>query len=136
MKYLCNLIIFLPIMLFARDIDIEKISKQMDRLKSSKKIVSTLDYNVYDPFATAKPILKQKKAKKQKKYHRIIKLQTVLNGRVLIKNKWYSVGDKVYGYKIVKIDQNGISLYKNKKTKKVLFKKRKDFVHITKEIVQ
>jgi len=138
MKYLYSIIFLLPVVLFGYNIDVQKISKQMDRLKDHRKVVLTLDYNVYDPFATAKPILKQKKYNKAKKhYKKSIKLQTILNNRVLIKNRWYGVGDSISGYKIVKIEQKkGILLYKDGKSKQVFFKKKKDFIHITKEIVQ
>ena len=138
MKCLYSIIFLLPIALFGYNMDVQKISKQMDRLKDYRKVVLTLDYNVYDPFATAKPILKQKKYNKVKKhYKRSIKLQTILNNRVLIKNRWYGVGDSISGYKIIKIEEKkGILLYKDGKSKQVLFKKKKDFIHITKEIVQ
>ena len=130
------LFFLLPVLLFGHSVDIQQISKQLDRLKNHKKSISVIDYDIYDPFATAKPLLKQIKYKRKKRKKTTIKLQTILNDKVLIKNRWYKVGDKVYGYKITQVGKNSIVVFKNRKRKIIFFEKKKDFIHITKGITQ
>ena len=134
MKYLYIIILVLPLALFGYGVDVNKISKQIDRLKSSKRVSASLDYDVYDPFATAKPLLKQKQIKHRKHHKKVIRFQTILNDMVLIKNRWYRVGDKVYGYKITKIGRDSILISKKGKIRRISGAKKKEFIQVTKEI--
>lgn len=114
---------------YAQDINIEELAKRIDNLESSTKLSKNLDYKVYDPFATAKPILKQSQIIK-KKYHQKILLQTILNDKVFIQNRWYTKGDAIQGYKIKQIFKNSVLLCKNNKCKKTYQKTSKNLLTI------
>ncbi|MEA2100620.1 MAG: hypothetical protein U9P72_10880 [Campylobacterota bacterium] len=42
-------------------------------------------------------------------------LEAIINNSALINGKWYSLYDKIKGYKLIKIDRTSIVLVKNKK---------------------
>ena len=93
---------------------ISDIIKTIDKLNDLTAISSKLDYEVYDPFASAKPILKTKNiSKKTLKHSNPIVIQTILNNRVFISGKWYNVGDKVRDFKIQNIRSDSIELSKD-----------------------
>ena len=134
MKSFIVLLFLLPICIFAKDIDVNQISKKIDVIKNSTKITAKLDYDIYDPFATAKPILKHKKKKKTVK-KRKIHIKTILNNRVFINRRWYNVGEIIYGYKIKSINSNYIVVLKHGERKRVYKYKKKNFIH-TKELIK
>lgn len=99
-------------------IEITNIIQTMDKLNSSDKISSSLDYDVYDPFATAKPILKTKNIEvKELSTSTPIVIQTILNDRVFISGEWYNAGDKIRDFKIKDIKSDRIELVKNRTIK-------------------
>ena len=117
---------FLP--LIASMIDVQKIATRIDTISNSK-ISNKVDYNVYDPFATAKPILKKKTIVKRAEQKNIV-LETILNNRVFIERKWYSTGSYIHGYKIKNISANGIIITKNHKTLLIPLNKNKNLLKI------
>lgn len=125
-------ILFIPIFSFSDTINVDKVVKNIANIKKSIQISARLDYNVYDPFASAKPILIQKKKDIIKKLpiSRSITIQTILNKKVLINNRWFSVGDRVNGGLIKSIDKNYIIMIKNKKWIKVATKRKKRVINI------
>ena len=133
MKKYIIIISILPSVLFASTLNIQSIVTKIKALQSNTKISSQLDYNVYDPFATAKPILIQKmknRIKIQKKSS--ILIQTILNKKVLVGGKWLKVGDKVQGATIKTINKDNIVIFKDNKWTKVSFKRKKDIIKIKK----
>lgn len=46
-----------------------------------------------------------------------LRVTIILNSKALISGRWYSVNDRVQGYKVAAIGKNTVSLVKNKKTK-------------------
>lgn len=115
--------------LYAQDVNVEELAKRIDKLETSTTLSQNLDYKVYDPFETAKPILEQKQIIR-KKHNRAIVIQTVLNDRIFIQHKWYSKGDTVQGYKIKQIFHNSAQFCKNKKCKIIYQKSRKNLLKI------
>ncbi|MEA1982073.1 MAG: hypothetical protein U9N39_00900 [Campylobacterota bacterium] len=124
--------IFSSLPLFADVIDVQKIALKIDKVHSSK-ISSTLDYRVYDPFATAKPILKKKTIIKRVR-HKSIVIETILNNRAFIEKKWYSVGDTIYGQKIKNVRRDGIVILKNYKKTFIPLKKNTNIIKIKENI--
>ncbi len=116
MKYLFY-IMLIVIPIGANDIDITPISEKIEALKQSKKTSPVLDYTLFDPFATAKPLLaaKQKPPLIKKRFRPII-VQTILNHRALIDGKWLRVGSSVYGGTISAIEQHRIIVKRGGKT--------------------
>jgi hypothetical protein len=51
-----------------------------------------------------------------------IKIDAIFQNRVNINGKWYKAGDEIYGYKIIKITDEGVFLSKNGKIKKINLK--------------
>jgi len=131
MKKYIILIFFLPIIAFANKLDLEKIVTKIKNLQNDTKISENVDYNVYDPFATAKPILIQKR-KNRIKIHKnsSIIIQTILNKKVLVSGQWLKVGDKIQGAVIKTINKDNIVIFKNNKWMKVSFKRKKDIIKI------
>jgi len=124
-------------LLFASSTNIDKLSKKIDILNNDKKISSKLEYTIYDPFASAKPIISE--AKGIKEIEPIIVLpiivQTILNHKVLINNKWYKTGDIVQNGLIKEIHQKYIVVFKNKKKTFITIKSKKS-IFTTKEITE
>ena len=133
-------IIITPILVMANDVKINNIAPKINTLKNSEKISEIIDYDVYDPFSTAKPLLIVEKKVVKKKIKRVIKqnpiiIQTILNNKVLINNKWYAAGDKVQGRRIKSIRKDAIIVIENKKWTKIALRKNKNIITI-KEAVQ
>ncbi len=129
----CFLLLCVP--LFAKDFDVKKIAAQVKNIKTSNKLSPELKYQVYDPFASAKPILREKNKKviHKKRYKSIIP-QTILNSKVFIEKKWYSIGDVFRGYKIKNIKKRSVLFYKNGIYKKIYLKSSKSIVKIEERI--
>jgi hypothetical protein len=135
MKYLTLFIFFLSSSLFAGDFDVSKIVEKVRNIKKSNQLSPILEYKVYDPFATAKPILKEKKIKViHKPKEQSIIPQTILNGEVFIDKKWYATGDIIRGYKIKNIGTKSILLYKNGIYKKCSLKSSNNIVKFEEKI--
>ncbi len=101
----------------AADLDVTPIVSKIETLKQNKKTSPVVDYNVFDPFAKAKPLLAQQKQHPiTKKRVRPIVVQTILNRRALIDGKWYSKGDRIEGSTIIALKQHHIVVAKGDKT--------------------
>jgi len=129
------LIIITPILLMADHIEINKIAPKIKTFKNSEKISDTIDYDVYDPFATAKPIVIVKKKVLKKRIKHIIKqnpiiIQTILNSKALINNRWYGAGDKIQGKKIKSVRKDAIIVIDNNKWVKITLKRNKSIIEI------
>ena len=92
------------------------------KLKISTKLLT------YEKFAfkpLEKKLTKEKSQKKEPKLKKsddklkMISLQGVIENKALVSNKWLSIGDKIYDYKIVYIGKNFIKLKKSFKIYKV-----------------
>ncbi len=126
------LIILTLSLLHSATIDVTPISKKIDLLKNRKKSPATLNYNVYDPFSTAKPLLATKEKKPVVITKRPIIVQTILNKKALIDGRWYGVGSKVHGATITDIKTNSISVRNGKKHSVITLHSRKNIIQ-TKE---
>jgi len=126
------LLFVIPIFSFSDTIDVDNVIKNIANIKKNIQISARLDYNVYDPFATAKPIIIQKKKDliKRLPINRSIIIQTILNKKVLVNNRWFSVGDRVNGNKIKSINKNHIIIIKDKKWMKVTTKRKNKLISI------
>ena len=105
------------------------VDEQIEAIKPPRKGISTRDISkLKDPFI----FLHAKKAKKRVRspYRRYSKssskkqiqrhssklsLEAILNKSALINGKWYKEGEKVYGYKIEKVNLQSILLTRGKK---------------------
>jgi len=103
-------------------IDITSIIETIDKMNTSTKISKKIEYDLYDPFASAKPILNKKENTLDKTGGILspIILQTILNNRAFIDGKWYNEGDKVREYNIETINSDSVVL--RKKMKKTTLK--------------
>jgi len=108
------------------------LSQRLENLIQDKKI-KTVTILKYDPFF-------EKHEKKQlQKHHliirrirkeRVLRLVAVLGKRAFINGKWFSKGDKISGYKIKKVFQNRVILYKQNKIKVLRFEKNKNILNV------
>ncbi len=83
-----------------------------------------------NPFVNEKKLIKiiKKKIEKEikKKKRKIFRLQAIFNDRAKINGRWYKLGSKIEGFKIVAIRENYVILQRGNKTLKLfLHKKRK-----------
>jgi len=69
----------------------------------------------YDPFQKAKKLMKDKSkvVKNMKRFD--LKLYAIYNNRAYINGKFYKIGDKVAGFKVIKISNKYVVLKKNRK---------------------
>jgi len=126
MRYLlCFLFLFSSV--FADD-----LSQRLEKLIQDKKI-KTVTILKYDPF------FEKGKKKQFKKHHLIIhrsrkkialKLVAILGNRAFINGKWFSKGDKIDGYRIKKVFQDRVMLYKQDKIKVLRFEKNKNILNV------
>lgn len=134
------LIMMIPILVIANHLEINKIAPKIKTFKNSEKISDTIDYDVYDPFATAKPIVIVKKKVIKKRIKHFVKqnpiiIQTILNNKVLINNRWYGAGDKIQGKRIKSVRKDAIIVIDNNKWVKITLKRKKSIIEI-KEVSQ
>lgn len=133
------LIALLPLMLIASqkypEIDklIEKVKVRREGLAPS--VIEKLKDPFIDEVKLKKIVIKQKILKKLKKRKLHLRLESIFNNRVKINTKWYKVGSKVAGYRIVKIDYNkkSVLLKSGKKLLKLYLIKRKKRFKFTSE---
>lgn len=122
-------------MLFADTMDIKKIVQKIETVKNFK-IPDGVPYKVYDPFESAKPILKRSS---HPSYHHVkrgaIVIETILNHRAFIRGAWYKRGDFIYGAKILQVSQHGVVVEKGSVKRFIPLKKGKNFIKI-KEYIQ
>ncbi len=122
------------ITILSGSIDIAKLSKKIDDIDAMSRLSLRMDYDIYDPFAKAKPLI-NRSSKKRIVYSKAIKIQTILNDRVLINNKWFSVGDKVFNAKIKNIRKKSITILKNRKLIRLHLRRIKDIIK-TEELIK
>ncbi len=102
------------------------VDEQIEAIKPPRKGIATKDISkLKDPFIFLKPNKNKKKVKSPykrsstKKYVRKhsskFKLKAILNKAALINGKWYKEGEKVYGYKLEKVNPQSIVLTRGKK---------------------
>jgi len=108
------------------------LSQRLENLMQDKKI-KTITVLKYDPFF-------EKHEKKQLQKHGLIihrirkkrglRLVAVLGKRAFIDGMWFGKGDKIDGYKIKKVFQNRVILYKQNKIKVLRFEKNKNILNV------
>ncbi|MEA2111479.1 MAG: hypothetical protein U9P71_05470 [Campylobacterota bacterium] len=114
--------------IFSDTVDVNPIVKKIDAIKESKKSPTTLDYNIYDPFAKAKPLLAKKEQKPVVKTARPIRVQTILNGKALIDGKWHGVGSSVHDATIKTVANNHIVIIRDSKLITITIKSKKNII--------
>jgi len=99
--------------------DVKDITKKIENMEATGNTYDKIDYEVYDPFAVAKPIITKSPIREQRVVAAPlpIVLQTILNQKALINNRWYDVGDAFREYKIQAIYKNLVVLAKESELK-------------------
>ena len=75
-----------------------------------KRIVPYPNYDIYDPFQKAMPVIKKAKRVKIKPIPTKPKVKAIINNSAYIDGKWREVGDNIRGYKLVKINSTSVVL--------------------------
>ena len=119
--FLCSLVLFY---VHAYAMEVENIAKKIKEIEVSSSTYDKIDYEMYDPFVIAKPLMKKSNIKEQEatlpfEVEVQTTLQAILNERAFINNHWYSVGDKVVGYRVKFIDKYFVTLEKNSMDKTI-----------------
>ena len=122
------LILLSAITVSAETLDVSHISNKIDTVQQTKKTSPTLDYNVFDPFAKAKPLLAKKGTKPVVNTSRPIIVQTILNNHALIDGRWVDVGGHVHGATIKAINQNNIIVSKDQKQITIPLRRKKSII--------
>jgi hypothetical protein len=110
------------------------VSDKIKEIVKMKESNYNLEHYTYDPFSTAKPIMKSTKKFEVKKSSNSINLQTILNKRAFINNSWYSVGDLIKGYKIKSINKNSVTLSNTINNKILNIKPAKQLLKLSEEV--
>jgi len=123
--FLCFLLLFSFV--FGAD-----LSQRLEHLIQDKKIktVTTLKYNPFFEKYEKKQLQKHDLIIRRIKKERAFRLVAVLGKRAFIDGMWFGKGDKVHGYKIKKIFQNRVILYKQNKIKVLKFEKNKNILNV------
>ena len=90
---------------------IEKIKKERNGLES-KELRKTKDPFYYDK-EYAKERIKKLKKKRRGPYFR---LYAILNDKAKINRRWYRLGEKISGYKLIRISQTRVKLRRGNRT--------------------
>jgi len=104
------------------------VNEQVEAIKPPRVGISNKEISkVKDPFiflVKKEESVDGKKVPKKKTYHtRYVKknhskrlfLNAILNKSAMINSRWYKEGDKVYSYKLAKVNQTSVVLKKNNK---------------------
>lgn len=98
--------------------DVESIIKKIENMEASNNTYDKINYEIYNPFATAKPIVKKSTTSEIVMSRPFpIVLKTILNEKAFINNHWYSVGDVFREYKIQAIHKSLVVLAKESELK-------------------
>lgn len=109
-------LIFFSILLYA--FDVESITKKIENMEASSNTYDKINYQIYNPFATAKPIVKKSVTSEIVMSRPFpIVLKTILNEKAFINDRWYSVGDVFREYKIQAILKSLVVLAKESELK-------------------
>ena len=82
----------------------------------------------YDPFKKGQEVIQ--KIFNKKLQDNTLYVTSILNNRVFINSRWYRVGDKVNGYKIIQIKEDSILAKNSKKVLKFGIKRRDNIVKV------
>ena len=95
--------------------DVAKIINEITKIKEFKpKFKKIKYYNIFE--------YKNNSAKNTTKKVFNLKIYAIFQNKVNINGKWLKIGDKINGYKIIKIANNCIYLKQNNKTSKIFIK--------------
>ncbi len=108
--------------LYAQDLKI-RIEKLI--IPPQKKAIVQVKY---DPFQRGQEVVK--KAFENKQQEKTFNIISILNNRVFVNSHWYSVGDKVNGYKIIQIGEKSILAKNSEKIVKIGIKRRDNIVKV------
>ncbi|HIQ50555.1 MAG TPA: hypothetical protein EYH54_01125 [Nautiliaceae bacterium] len=108
MKKLFSLIFFF-VFLFSSTIQIIEEIKEIEQFKPKFKNVQNFD--IFS-FEEDKKKIVDKKISFIPKKSPVLQIYAIFQNKVNINGRWFKVGDKIYGYKIVKISKKFVLLKK------------------------
>ena len=104
MRVIYTLCILLFFITSANSEDLKQRVQKLIEPAKKQNIVSVK----YNPFKNGKKVLMKAFEQKAKDKENTLHVASILNNKVFINSKWYSVGDKVLGYKILEINKNRV----------------------------
>lgn len=116
------LIVAIVMNLYAQD-----LKQRIEKLTIPPK-AKTIVHVKYDPFQKAKVVVEKAVAEKQQ--DRALHVTTILNNKAFVNSQWHSVGDEIYGYKIIQIREDGLLAKKSGNIVKFGIKKRDNIVKV------
>ncbi len=92
------------------------IDEQIEAIKPPRKGINNKKIlKLKDPFIYLRKKIHHRSRKRVRAYTSKISLVAILNKSALINGKWYREGEKVYGYKLEKVNPKTVLLTKGKK---------------------
>jgi hypothetical protein len=82
----------------------------------------------YDPFKKGQEVVQKIFSKKVQ--DNTLYVTAILNNKAFINSRWYRVGEKVDGYKIIQLKENSILVKNSKKVLKFSIKRRDNIVKV------
>ena len=111
------------------------LSERLDRLIRDKQVKTVISLK-YNPFFTKKEEKKLKKkeiiTKKNTKIQKL-KLITIFNGKAFVNDRWLGINDKIDGYIVERILNNGVILKKKNRKLTLRFEKTKEILKVRKQ---
>jgi len=130
-KIIIVITVLLPMFLYSTSLSHKEITKMVSKIKGERAGISLdiLD-TTPNPFALIEKKVKEVKEVKVEKPKFIepapvYTMTAVLNHAAFINKKWYRVGDKLGGYKVIQIGKTYAILKSDKETKKLVIPPRK-----------
>ena len=115
-------------------LEIQKYDMIFEKINEKRVGLSNSEINkIKSPFVTQNilKIIKNKNIIKPK-HRNILRLYGILNNKVKINKKWYKIGSKIDGYKLVKVKNSSVVLKKKRKKIELFLRKKNDKIQITK----
>lgn len=117
------------------DTSVQKYDKIFEDIAQKRVGLSDSEIDkIAKPFVnqTTLRVIKDKNATVSEPKQIVLKLYGIFNKKANINKKWYKIGSKVYGYKLISIKNCSIILKRKKKGLELFLRKKDDNIKITK----
>jgi len=126
-KTLFSILVAVPGLLFA-DLSIKQMDSMVTKVKAKRAGLEIKHKGAFvSPFVILKKDTNATSAKLEKPRTKVVEfnLGAIINNRAFVNKKWVSKGETVDGYKVTALNENGVTLKKEKHVIELFLKKSK-----------
>ncbi|WP_201352410.1 hypothetical protein [Hydrogenimonas urashimensis] len=114
----------------ASGIDVGTIVKKFEKV-GAWRLPPTPDYEVYDPFKRAEPLMKKSGPRVPPKVRRTtIRVTAVMNDKAFVNGRWVGKGSRVGSYRIIDVRADGIVVKEGNKRLLLPLKRERKLLQI------